>query len=271
MSKFIDLSGRRFGRLVAIEHIKSEKQGTFWKCKCDCGTEYITTSSHLLNGYTKSCGCLKKSQENELAGTRFGYWTVLSKAQTRNGISYWNCRCDCGNERKVSTCNLITGKSKSCGCYQKQVLKQRTFKHGMTNSRLYTIYNDMKHRTQNPNDPAFKHYGKRGITICDEWLGEDGFSNFVEWSINNGYSDDLSIDRIEVNGNYCPENCRWATSEVQGNNKRVCHYITHNGETHTVTEWSKITGIKRETLFARIRYGWDESQLFNPPPRRKRS
>jgi hypothetical protein len=121
----------------------------------------------------------------------------------------------------------------------------------------------MLERCCNINSPKYSNYGERGIIVCDEWLGEYGFVNFYNWAINNGYTDELTIDRINVNGNYCPENCRWATWEEQANNKTNNHLITIGKETHTIAEWSKITGISPQTISTRILMGWDNNELIN--------
>ena len=112
----------------------------------------------------------------------------------------------------------------------------------------------MRARCSRKSEPSYKNYGERGISVCKEW--NDSFLKFKEWAIENGYSEDLTIDRIDVNGNYCPENCRWATAKEQANNKRTNLYITINGTTHTATEWCEINGIKYSTAMRRRQRGW---------------
>ena len=135
----------------------------------------------------------------------------------------------------------------------------------MYKSRIYNIYICMKERCYNPNTKSYKDYGDRGIEVCDEWLGEDGFKNFYEWSVANGYDNSLSIDRINVNGNYEPSNCKWSTSTEQNNNTRRNNNITLNCETHTISEWSRIKGLSRNTLVARLRNGWSIEDSLNKP------
>jgi hypothetical protein len=138
------------------------------------------------------------------------------------------------------------------------------YKDGRKGTRLYRIYNNMLARCYNANTPNFKNYGGRGITVCREWLCD--YKIFSEWALSNGYRDDLSIDRIDVNGNYEPNNCRWVTSYVQSNNTRRNNFITLNGETHTLKEWADNFGISEKTVRDRLKRGWSiEKSLVTPP------
>lgn len=178
--------------------------------------------------------------------------------------------CDCGNKRIIKTGNLTSGNSKSCGCFNLNVLIERSTKHNMSYSRINRIYRDMVQRCNNPKNSRYTYYGGRGITISEEWMNkENGFINFYEWSMNNNYSDELSIDRIEVNGNYEPNNCRWATIKEQQNNKRTNHYININNETMTIKELSEKFDIKYQTLVSRVNAGWTEEKLLSKDQRRK--
>lgn len=139
-----------------------------------------------------------------------------------------------------------------------------TKKHGMFGTRIYKIWDGMKYRCTNPNSDAYHNYGGRGITVCDEWIHD--FMAFYNWSMSHGYSDDLTLDRINVNGNYCPENCRWADDITQHNNTRTNRYIEYNGETHTMAEWAKIKGMKYVTLNTRInKYHWPIAKALTTP------
>lgn len=133
--------------------------------------------------------------------------------------------------------------------------------HGMSHSRIYQCWADIKQRCLNPNNQSYHNYGDRGITICEEW--KDDFMSFYNWAINNGYNDTLTIDRIDVNGNYCPENCRWATMKTQANNRRTNHYIEIDGETRTLEEWISLYGISKNTVMTRMTRGWEDDALFN--------
>lgn len=190
----------------------------------------------------------------DLTGQRFGRLTVIKRVKNnKDNRAQWLCECDCGNKKHIIGKSLRKGKTKSCGCLQKEKAKTINKKHGMRYTRLNKIWNSMKQRCCNANDNAYKYYGGRGIRVCDEWLDkENGFINFYDWSMNNGYQDNLTIDRIDVNGNYEPSNCRWINMKQQSNNRRDNHNITYNNETHTIAEWSEILNINRYTLYYRI-------------------
>ena len=148
-------------------------------------------------------------------GTMFT--TESSKRKYRFGI--YKCGF-CGTDFKANTYAIIQGKTKSCGCYQKRRASESTKTHGLIETRLYRIWADIKSRTLNINTKGFNDYGGRGITICDEWKND--VKSFYDWAITNGYLEGLSLDRIDNDGNYCPENCRWTTPTIQARNQRVC-------------------------------------------------
>ena len=197
----------------------------------------------------------------DLTGNRYGRLVVVNRAENKLGKNgrtrtMWNCVCDCGNAVIVEASHLKSGHSKSCGCITK--------KHGMFGTRIYKIWDSMKQRCFNKNHSEYKNYGGRGITICDEWI--QNFQSFYNWAMANGYRDDLTIDRKDVNGNYCPENCRWADDIVQHNNTRVNRYIEFKGETHTMAEWARIKGMKYVTLNTRInKYQWSIEKALTTP------
>lgn len=177
----------------------------------------------------------------------------------KRGSKYkkWDCLCDCGKIVSVRTDELKRGRTRSCGCLQRKITIERNYVHGKSNTRLYYVWQKIKKRCYNPNDKAYKDYGGRGITVCDEWC--ESFSAFEDWALNNGYDPALSgtqcsIDRINNNEGYTPENCRWVDYSEQSKNRRFCHYISFNGETHTLTDWAKIIGISRSALNNRILY-----------------
>lgn len=192
--------------------------------------------------------------------------TVLEFAGiNEKGRSLWLCECDCGNKKVVVGTELKRGKVKSCGCMSRRI-------NGLYKSRLYEIHHMMMCRCYTESTTGYEYYGGRGISVCEEWRNkENGFINFYNWSIENGYSDDLTIDRIDVNGDYEPSNCRWITIQEQQNNKRNNHIISLNGEEHTISEWSRITGTNKETIEARVnRYGYTDEEALMLPIRGKR-
>lgn len=202
---------------------------------------------------------------------RFGRLTVIEKTEShisKSGLKkgQWICRCDCGNEVTVITSNLTTGNTTSCGCYNDENKIIRSITHGQRHTRLYGVWTNIKSRCYNENNLNYKDYGARGIVMCDEW--KDSFELFSKWSYENGYDPDAkhgdcTIDRIDVNGIYCPSNCRWANSKQQSNNRTNTYYLTVNQETHSLSEWSDITGIKYHTIFTRInKLGWEPERAL---------
>lgn len=201
----------------------------------------------------------------DLLDQRFGRLVVIKETEKRNkdrGI-LWLCRCDCGNEVEVAGKSLRSGNTKSCGCLQRENTSRANTRHGKRHTRLYSIWTTMRNRCYRENQTEYKNYGDRGISVCDEW--RDDFQAFYDWAMDNGYQDDLTIDRIDWNGNYEPSNCRWATQKEQQNNRRNNHLLTHNGETHTMSEWAEIKGIKAATLYRRLKDGWMIEKAIETP------
>lgn len=186
----------------------------------------------------------------DLTGKRFGRLEVIRCAGHRGKARVWECMCDCGNSCVVLGKSLQSGKTSSCGCYSKELLTKRLTKHGDSGTRLYDIWCAIKGRCYNESHKDYQDYGGRGIAMCDEW--KNNYIAFRDWALSNGYQENLTIDRIDVNKNYELDNCRWIAKSEQNSNKRNNHLITYNGETRTLTEWAEITGIPRSTLSARI-------------------
>lgn len=198
----------------------------------------------------------------DLTGQKFERLTALYKTgMSKDRKSIWHCQCECGNFKDVTITSLKNGDTKSCGCLQKEsrrenALKLNNTKHGMYKRRLYRIYHDMVSRCYRKNVNRYEEYGGRGIKVCEEWLGKDGFVHFMNWAFENGYSDDLTIDRINSNGNYEPSNCRWATHKEQANNTRSTIFLEYSGDRKSLSEWAEITGISKRAIYGRIRKGW---------------
>lgn len=189
-------------------------------------------------------------RRTDLTGMRFGRLVVMSLSPERSPYRYkkWICKCDCGNTKSIIGSLLVHGKTRSCGC-----ILGRNYD---TKSRLYSIWIHMKSRCNNPKHDAYKNYGGRGIKICSEWVND--FMAFKDWALNNGYADSLTLDRIDNNKGYAPDNCRWATNEEQASNKRNNHYITVDGITKTVSQWEKELGLSYGTIYHRLKSGWSE-------------
>lgn len=152
-----------------------------------------------------------------LVGQKFNMLTVLEFYDVQNGMSRWLCQCDCGKILPVYGRHLKSGNTMSCGCYHKAHNKEYNYKHGESGTRLYNIWGHMKSRCNNPNKKTYRWYGGKGIKVCDQWKD---FTNFREWALNNGYKENLTIDRIDSNKNYCPENCQWLTMKENNDKDR---------------------------------------------------
>lgn len=183
--------------------------------------------------------------------------------RTRSGQGLWECRCECGNEFIVD--ELYLNKKKFHSCSKCGYKKPWENKENVTSLRLYHTWNGIKQRCTNPNAHSYNNYGGRGIKICEEWLD---FNNFRKWAEENGYNPDApaqecTLDRIDSNGNYCPENCRFASRKEQDNNKRNCIWVTDGeGETHNLSQWAEILGIGRSTLYSRYLAGLRGNELL---------
>lgn len=266
----VNIIGKKFGRLTVIDIDKDEivtaKYKQKYVCLCDCGNYTKVRYGNLVSDHTRSCGCLVSESHTKrienLSGKRFGRLTAISIKPTNKWGVHWLCECDCGNFVVVLASHLKSGHTKSCGCWLKESSHKVNLTHGMATSRIYTLWRAMKQRCTNPSVYNYCDYGGRGISVCDEWLT---FENFYSWAMKNGYSDELSIDRINNDAGYSPENCRWVDAKTQANNRRSNKVIEYNNERHTLSEWSSITGIKAGTLNARLQKGWPvEKALFTP-------
>ena len=267
-----DLTGQRFGKLVVIrraaDYIEpvSKHKVPMWECKCDCGNIKVIYGTKLRNG-TKDCGCEDKKARNEngqfikgygvkdITGKRFGKLTVIGLDRVINRRSYWTVQCDCGNIKTVrgDTLKVIT----SCGCDKK---KQDLINfsvinhHELTYHPVYSIWNAMMQRCENPKFKHYKDYGGRGIKVCEEWKD---LRNFAKWADENGFESgkNLSIERKDVNGNYCPENCIWIDRKYQSRNRRNTIRLVIDGIEKPLSEWSEIYGLNYKSVVGRYYRG----------------
>ena len=209
----------------------------------------------------------------DLTGRRFGRLTVIEEApQAKPGKTRWLCKCECGKEKIVAGRELRTGDTKSCGCLKSELVAKRMSEllktHGESRTKLYQKWHSMIWRCTNPKDISYKHYGLRGIRVCHEW--ESNFLSFKEWALRNGYSDDLEIDRIDVNKDYCPENCRWVTHTENENNKRDNRIETYNGVTDTLANLCRRFKANYANVCSRLYQGFTIEEAFEKPYRKTR-
>lgn len=201
------------------------------------------------------------------------YWNmtviaIVPRTMKNGSHTYaWRCRCDCGNERLVAPAKLKFGHTKSCGCMKIERIKanpsmDRTT-HGGRHDRLYNIWRGIKERCHAESCKDYGAYGGRGISVCEEW--RNSYSKFKEWALNNGYDNNLSIERKDVNGDYRPENCCWIPLKDQNKNKRTSRWVEYNGERHIVSDWARIYGMDARTLYNRLRIGWSMEKAVNTP------
>jgi len=189
----------------------------------------------------------------DLTGQKFGKLTAIKPVGTnKSGNTLWKCKCDCGNSSVVINSNLTRGNSKSCGCTNSERLIKRNTKHNLCYTPIYNVWSSMKERCRNKNCKEYVHYGGRGIKICDEWMD---FNNFYNGMIGT-YKKGLSLDRINVNGNYEPSNCRWVTQLRQCNNKRNNLYLTIDGVTATLADICRSYNVGYQKVWKRLKRGW---------------
>lgn len=199
----------------------------------------------------------------DLKGQRFGRLLVIEyNGKSKTGKAKWLCRCDCGNEKIIISTSLKQNETKSCGCLRKEIVShtaKKHAKHNKTKTRIYRIWSSMKQRCYYKSLKQYKNYGGRGIEVCEEWKKD--FMNFYNWAMNNGYEEHLTLDRIDSNKNYCPENCRWATYKEQENNRRNNRKIFYKNDIYTISELSNLLNIPYATLLWRINNYWTDEEL----------
>ena len=221
---FIDLTGQVFSRWTVLKcDLTSPGTRLRWICKCNCGTIRSISGYTLRKKQTKSCGCYNDEKRKEikkyLAGLLFDRLIVLDDHFNRKSVTFWKCKCSCGKTKFISSSALLSGKTRSCGCL---VIDNLT-SHGMSNTRIYHIWDSIKQRCTNSNSKNYSRYGGRGIKLCDQWLSFEGFYKDNGESYNKHVEEfgekNTSIDRIDPNGNYEPGNVRWATNKEQSRNR----------------------------------------------------
>ena len=201
------------------------------------------------------------SKIRDISGQKFNMLTAIRIAE-RNPLK-WECLCDCGNTCIVRAGNIIHNKQKSCGCLS----RKGNPTHGQCYTRVYHIYAKIKRRCFAKDDPAYPRYGGRGITMCDEW--KNSFEEFSKWAYANGYADNLSIDRIDNNGSYTPENCRWSDLYCQANNKRNNVIYCYEGKTQTLPNWCREKNMSYKVVWYRLSKGWPFEKAISTPVTRK--
>lgn len=202
-----------------------------------------------------------KNNLNQLTGKRFGKLIVLGRAEcnSKSGNAMWICRCDCGNETTVIGSHLRSGHTTSCGCNRISEIAQ-----GHASERIYRTWKKMHKRCSDPKSDRYKWYGGKGVNVCEEW---NDFLAFREWAMNHGYTDELTIDRIDSNGNYCPENCQWVGMKAQANNRSNNHIICYEGNKYTVVQLAEKHGLSPTTIYNRLKLNWNIDRIITTPER----
>ena len=256
--------GQTFGYLTAL--YRDPDDANKYVCRCTCGRSVSARISNLISGNTKRCGdtnCITKT--DDVTGMRFGklvaqkYLGLTQVCADGRKAATWHCLCDCGAEVDVPYRSLKTGHTKSCGCYQIDVQRARKTTHGLSKTRLYKTYLNMRARCNTPSASEYDRYGGRGIQVCSEW--EESFEAFYNWSIQNGYSDELTIDRIDNDGPYSPDNCRWTTCAIQNRNKSDVHWFDFHGELLPLTDVATRLGVSPNGIRHHLNRGRSEADI----------
>lgn len=199
-----------------------------------------------------------KEYLDSFIGKKQGLITVLSHFKKgKNNSNYFRCKCDCGKIAEISTKHFFNDNQTTCGRFHKK------YENSKVGERLYNTWNRMIHRCYDPNNHKYNSYGARGIKVCDEWHKD--YDTFYKWAIENGYELGLWIERIDNNGNYCPQNCKWATRKEQMRNTRRNNFIEYNSETHTLAEWCENLNLHYKTVNSRLYKGWSVQRTFETP------
>lgn len=203
----------------------------------------------------------------DITSRKFGKLTAVEFSHASRESSgarreHWICRCDCGNQTVVAKKNLLNGNTQSCGCSRVITNKERLTKHGGRDTKLYAVWSSMVARCYNENDASYAYYGGNGIIVCEQWRHD--FESFRNWALSAGYEEGLTIDRIDVNGQYSPDNCRWADMVAQANNRSNTIYIEYNGERHTCAECARLLNMSYDTINNRYHAGMKPEDILHP-------
>lgn len=268
MGKKLDLTGQRFGRLTVLKEAGKNCGHITWLCRCDCGNEIIVKGIHLTSGHTTSCTCRQKEvvaamRFEDLTGKKFGRLTVIENLGTnKNGTYEWLCQCECGNYKVAVTSHLKTGVVRSCGCLVSETTAKRNYKNGMfvrhEGDITFSTWSSMWHRCMKEGE---KYYHDKGISVCERWRNYDAFLE----DMGPRPSLEMTIDRIDFNGNYEPGNCRWATHTQQANNTSKNRRFEINGESLTIAQISRACGISQMTIIRRLQKGLTIEQATTLP------
>lgn len=270
MSKRIDLIGRKFGYLTVVAYSHTDNH-IFFNCKCNCGKSTTVSKNGLLSGETKSCGCLRKNlliakgnkSSQKMIGKKFGRWLILKRLDNdKRGGHVFKCRCLCGVIRPVDKTRLLYNLSRSCGCYQKEIVGALRRKHGMCKTKVYQAWMSMKRRCYNKKVERYKNYGGRGIKVCAKW--RNSFEAFYK-HIGKPPTPKHQIDRINNDDDYKPGNVRWVTLKENCNNtRRTNKLLEYNGIKKTIKQWAKVLTISTVQLNYRLRHWPIEKALTTP-------
>lgn len=269
MGKPLELTGMHFGSWYVKERDTTRKGRAYWICECACGrvTKSIPSGTLTTGSSTQ---CRQCSTGKSLTSKKFGRLTVIKDSGQRagNGSILWECDCSCGKKGNlVRGTDLLNGTIKSCGCYSTDKLREVATTHGLSKvngkkTKLFMAWDSMRQRCYNKNHASYKDYGGRGIDICPEWYGD--FKVFHEWAVNNGFSEELSIDRIDNDKGYSPDNCRWVDAKTQIRNRRNTVTYEWQGEEYTLAELGELSGVNKMTIKSRLNSGATLKEALSP-------
>lgn len=254
-----DFTGQIFGELtVKRQGVSTPKEST-WVCDCSCGNIVTVTSGALRRGQKRCANCGMRPNFIDHTGERFGR-LVAQKFIPGEPKPKWKCICDCGSVTFVVASSLVRGDSQSCGCLAGEIRGSATRKHGLSGSSFYNTWINIRQRCENPNNIGFDRYGGRGIKVCERWQSFDAFAEDMLPTWEEG----LSIERLDVNGNYEPGNCSWANAKEQARNRESTERFEVNGEVLTVPEIAEKYSIRQHAIWKRIRRGVRGADLVKP-------